>query len=164
MKATKLLKKAIKLKKKNTFFSKRIAHILILILRYIFAFEAYVSEKTEVGEDVIFKHNGLGCVLHPSAIIKKNCWIYQNVTIGASTRYKNGKLDNTDAPIIGENTVIYAGASIVGPIKVGRNCVIGTNCVITKNIEDNMLVYGNPAIIKERKEGIEYITPKNFGK
>ncbi|OJG73269.1 hypothetical protein RV12_GL000676 [Enterococcus quebecensis] len=84
------------------------------------------------------------------------------MTIGANTRYRNGVLDNTGAPTIGSNTVIYSGAVIVGPITVGENCVIGANTVVSKNIPSNSIVYGNPAIVKEIKEGIDYITPKSL--
>lgn len=159
MKATKLLKFAIYLSYiRLKFFS----HLIILILRYLFAFEAYVNENTKIGNGIQFKHNGLGCVIHPSVTIGDNCWIYQNVTIGANTRYKNGKLNNTGAPTIGKNTVIYSGAVVVGPIKIGENCVIGANAVITKDIPTNSVAYGNPVIIKERQAGIDYITPKEY--
>lgn len=156
MKATKLLKLAIKTNRNH----KYIAHIYILILRYLFSFEAYIDENTVIGENVEFKHNGLGCVIHRSSVIKDNCWIYQNVTIGANTRYVNGRIDNVGAPIINENTVIYSGAVVVGPITVGKNCVIGANTVVSKNIPDNSIVQGNPAIVKKRNEYTEYINFK----
>ncbi|MGX7245840.1 serine O-acetyltransferase [Enterococcus quebecensis] len=159
MKATKLLKFAIYLSVRNFNF---LSHLIVLILRYLFAFEAYVNKHTKIGGNVQFKHNGLGCVIHPRINIGDNCWIYQNVTIGANTRYRNGVLDNTGAPTIGSNTVIYSGAVIVGPITVGENCVIGANTVVSKNIPSNSIVYGNPAIVKEIKEGIDYITPKSL--
>ncbi|EOI00177.1 hypothetical protein UAW_00191 [Enterococcus haemoperoxidus ATCC BAA-382] len=98
MKATKLLRFAIYLSCKRL---KIFSHLIILILRYLFAFEAYVNENTKIGNDIQFKHNGLGCVSHP------------RVTIGANTRYMNGKLNNTGTPIIGKNTVIYSGAVVV---------------------------------------------------
>ncbi|WP_430603297.1 serine O-acetyltransferase [Enterococcus sp. DIV0724b] len=159
MKATKLLRFAIYLScKRLKFFS----HLIILILRYLFAFEAYVNENTKIGNDIQFKHNGLGCVIHPRVTIGDGCWIYQNVTIGANTRYMNGKLNNTGAPIIGKNTVIYSGAVVVGPINIGENCVIGANTVISKDIPPNSIAYGNPAIIKERHEKVDYITPKEY--
>lgn len=158
MKATKLLKLAIRLKKRNNVFS----HLCVLILRYIFSFEAYVSEKTYIGENVQFKHNGLGCVIHPTVKIGDNCWIYQNVTIGANTRYKNGELDNTGAPIIGENTVIYSGAVIAGPVHIGEGSVIGANTVVTRDVPPKSIVYGNPMIVTKVKDGVDFITPKYF--
>src|SRR5699024_4948219 len=99
---------------------------------------------------------------HPAVIIKDNCWIYQNVTIGANTRYKDGKLNNTGAPIIEHNTVIYSGAVIAGPIVVGANSVIGANCVVTRDVPANSLVYSSSAQVSKIKEGVEYITPKSF--
>ena len=56
-------------------------------------------------------------------------------------------------PIIGSNNIIYAGAVIVGGIKIGNNCVIGANSVVTQDIPDNSLVAGIPArVIKTLDE------------
>lgn len=154
MKATKLLKLSIKLRKK----SKLLSHFIVLILRYVFSFEAYISEKTIIGDNVQFKHNGLGVVLHHA---KDNCWIHQNVTIGSNIKYSEGILSNSGAPIIEENTIVYAGAVIVGPITIGSNCVIGANSVVTRDVPSNSLVYGNPAIVKKIKNDISYSSKRN---
>ena len=37
------------------------------------------------------------------------------------------------------------GASILRGVKVGQNCVIGTNSVVTKDVPDNAVVGGVPA-------------------
>ena len=48
-------------------------------------------------------------------------------------------------PTIGDNVTIYAGACVIGGIKIGNNVVIGANAVVTKDIPDNSVVVGNPA-------------------
>ncbi len=50
---------------------------------------------------------------------------------------------------IGAGTWIGINACIIGA-SVGKNCVIGANSVITKNIPDYCIVGGNPAIIIKR--------------
>ena len=70
--------------------------------------------------------------------IGKNCYIFQNVTIGY--------LNETDKPTIGDNVTIYAGAKILGNVKVGDNCIVGANAVVVKDVPDNCNVVGVPGI------------------
>lgn len=123
----------------------------MILLRLVFSFDVCVKEQTKIGSNVVFKHNGLGCVIHFRTTIEDNCWIYQNVTIGASTKYIDGKITNIGAPIIKENTVIYSGAVIVGPITIGANSVIGANCVVNRDIPPGSIVFGNPLVIKKKE-------------
>ena len=72
-------------------------------------------------------------------MVGKNTLIYQNVTLGRIG------LDNQDAPVIGDNCVIGAGACILGKIHIGDNVKIGANAVVTKDIPDNCTAVGVPA-------------------
>lgn len=46
---------------------------------------------------------------------------------------------------IGDNTFIGMKACIMPGVKIGKNCIIGTNAVVTKDVPDNMVAAGNPA-------------------
>lgn len=48
---------------------------------------------------------------------------------------------------IGDNVFIGVGAIILGDVTIGNNCIIGSGAVVTKDIPDNSIVVGNPAII-----------------
>lgn len=48
---------------------------------------------------------------------------------------------------IGENTVIGMGANIVENVKIGKNVVVGAGSLVTKDVPDNVVVYGVPAKI-----------------
>lgn len=77
--------------------------------------------------------------------IGKNVSIFQQTTIG----YSHG-----GCPIIGDNVWIYAGAKILGKIRIGNNAVIGANAVVTKDVPDNAVVVGAPGrVIRIKKEG-----------
>lgn len=108
-----------------------------------------VSIEAEIGKETVFFHRGIGCVIHPKAIIGERCKIFQGVTIGSKWSDSNCL---GDAPHIGNNVMIGAGAVIIGNISIGDNTIIGANAVVTHNIPANSLALGVPARIKNRKE------------
>lgn len=88
---------------------------------------------------------------HPVAIVigdgvklGKNVTIYQSVTIGGA---RIGDANAGNYPHIGDDTVIFSGAAIIGAVKIGKNCVIGANSVVTKDIPDGCIAAGAPARI-----------------
>lgn len=97
-----------------------------------------------LGENVVFQHNGLGCVIHSKAEIGEDTVIYQNVTIGG----RNGR----GHPVIGCNCFIGAGACILGGVTIGDNCMIGANATVIDDIPNNSTVVGPKAHIVERKD------------
>lgn len=74
----------------------------------------------------------------------KNLSVYQHVTIG-----KNPK-DHDLLPTIGDNVSIYAGAILMGNIKIGNNVEIGAGSIVTKDVPSDSVVVGNPARIIRR--------------
>ena len=61
-------------------------------------------------------------------------------------------IDGRKAPIIGNNVDIGANVSIIGPVNIGDNVIIGAGSVVVKNISSNKIAVGNPA--KEVKENL----------
>lgn len=45
---------------------------------------------------------------------------------------------------IGDMSTIYSGVSIRNRVKIGKRTVIGMGSVVTKDIPDNVIAYGNP--------------------
>ncbi len=74
--------------------------------------------------------------------IGRNCWINQQVTIGFSTR--------DDAPTIGDDVSIYAGAIIIGRVSIGDRSKIGAGAVVVGSVPPDCTVVGNPARIIRR--------------
>jgi serine O-acetyltransferase len=82
----------------------------------------------ELGRRVIVEHQG-GIVVHGAAAIGDDSIVRQGVTIG------NRRLDRLDdAPRIGRNVNIGAGAVIVGAITVGDGANIGANAVVVRDV------------------------------
>lgn len=80
--------------------------------------------------------------------------------INASDRFENPKEDGSftfcktrTAPVvIGNNVWIGGGAILLPGITIGDNVVIGAGSVVTKDIPDNTVAYGDPCrVIRESR-------------
>ncbi len=99
-----------------------------------------------LGKGVIFEHQH-GIVIHGNSVIGDGCIIRQGVTIG--NRYQNKPFD---APKLGNNVNVGAGAKILGSVSIGNNVTIGANAVVLNDIEAGATAVGIPAkIIKTVK-------------
>ncbi|GHU47020.1 serine acetyltransferase [Spirochaetia bacterium] len=94
-------------------------------------------------KSVRFAHHARGCTV-VAAKIGKNVVIFQNVTIGSNMRYNKvqNKWENVGTPILAENVIVADGSKILGPVIIGENTVIGAGAIITKNIPANSVAYG----------------------
>ena len=68
--------------------------------------------------------------------------IHQNVTFGALRFDPETRLGIPCQQIVGKNTIIGAGAKILGDVIIGENCTIGANAVVTKDVPSNTTVVG----------------------
>lgn len=96
-----------------------------------------------IGERFFIDH-GTGVVIGETSVIGRNVKIYQGVTLGALSFPKDGcgmlLRDVRRHPTIGDNVTIYANASVLGPITVGSNSVVGSNAWIKEDIPENSRV------------------------
>lgn len=95
--------------------------------------------------NIIFRHP-IGIVIGGGAVLKKGVIIHQNVTLGAITFGEDRRGIDCNQ-IIEENTIICAGAKILGDVKIGKNCIIGANAIVTKNIPSGKKVVGYNKIL-----------------
>ena len=98
-----------------------------------------------IGERVFFDH-AMGVVIGETAEIGDGCTIYQGVTLGGTTLYKNVKRH----PTLGKDVVVGAGAKVLGGFVVGDGAKIGSNAVVTKPVPSGATAVGNPARIIEQ--------------
>lgn len=111
-----------------------------------------IAQTATVGEGT---HINPLCVLAPFAQVGKLVTINRGVTIGHHTQIADFCTIAPSASIaghceIGSHTSIGIGATILDYIKVGKNTIVGAGSVVTKNLPDNVVAYGNPAkIIRE---------------
>ena len=97
----------------------------------------------------LFIDHGTGIVIGETTIAGKCLKLYQGVTLGALSLKDGSKIRGVKRhPTIGENVIIYAGASILGDIKIGNNVTVGSNVFITESIPDNVKVlFSKPSLV-----------------
>jgi serine O-acetyltransferase len=85
-----------------------------------------------------FIDHGTGVVIGETAVIGEHVRLYHGVTLGAKRFLvdEDGMLvkGNARHPIVEDDVVIYAGATILGRITIGRGSVIGGNVWLTKDV------------------------------
>jgi serine O-acetyltransferase len=77
---------------------------------------AEIDPSSNIGPGFQIVHS-VGLVIGPEVITGRNFRIHQNVTIGMRVRQSNGRI----TPSIGDDVTVFAGAAILGPIKIGDN-------------------------------------------
>ncbi|MDR1661976.1 MAG: serine O-acetyltransferase [Azoarcus sp.] len=95
-----------------------------------------------IGRRVFIDH-GAGVVIGETAVVGDDCTIYQGVTLGGVTLYRNTKRH----PTLGRGVVVGAGAKVLGGFEVGDGAKIGSNAVVLKSIPAGATVVGNPGRI-----------------
>jgi serine O-acetyltransferase len=103
-----------------------------------------IHPGAQIGPSFFIDH-GTGVVIGETAVIASRVRLYQGVTLGA----KNFPADEAGVllkaiprhPIIEDDVVIYAGASILGRVTIGQGSIIGGNVWLTHDIAPGSRVF-----------------------
>jgi len=91
-----------------------------------------------------FIDHGTGVVIGETAILGARVRIYQNVTLGAKSFPTDGDghllKGQPRHPIVEDEAVIYAGATVLGRITIGRGAVIGGNVWLTRSVAPGSVI------------------------
>ena len=93
--------------------------------------------NVKIGKNLIICHHN-GIVIGEKVEIGDNCRIYHQVTLGQ----KDNKY-----PVVKDNVTLFPGCKIIGNITIGNNSIVAPNSVVIKDIPDNAVVSGIPAVI-----------------
>jgi serine O-acetyltransferase len=132
----------------------RIAHILyeldVPLLPRLLAADAHrrtgidINAGAQIGREFFIDH-GTGVVIGETAIVGNRVTLYQGVTLGA----KSFPVDKSTGrlvkglprhPIVEDDVTIYASATVLGRITVGRGSIIGGNVWLTHSVPPNSRV------------------------
>lgn len=96
-----------------------------------------IHPGAQIGRSFFIDH-GTGVVIGETAIIGERVRIYQAVTLGAKrfNTDESGQLlkGQPRHPIVEDDVVIYAGATILGRVTIGKGSTIGGNVWLTRSV------------------------------
>ena len=109
----------------------------------------FIENDVRIGNDVTIKS---GVQIWDGITIEDNVFIGANVTFCndryPKSRAKEWKLEGI---LIKKGAMIGAGSTILPGITIGTDAIVGAGSVVTKDVADDTVVYGNPATVRERK-------------
>jgi len=108
----------------------------------------------ELGESVFINFN---CVILDGAPVK----IGHHTLLGPSVQIytpqhpmnyleRRATVESAHAVTIGDDCWIGGGAIICPGVTIGNRCIIGAGSVVTKDVPDDSLAVGNPAVVKRK--------------
>ena len=107
--------------------------------------------KMTVGEHTAFAYKVVPDIMYPEYI-----HIGHNSIVGYNTvlltheflvdEFRTGKI------YIGNNTMIGANVTVLPGVTIGSNVKVGAGCIVTKDIPNNALAYGNPLQIVSQRD------------
>lgn len=113
-----------------------------------------IHPGARIGKRFFIDH-GTGVVVGESTVIGDNVSLYQGVTLGALSPMKGQSLRNTKRhPTIGDDVIIYAGATILGgETVIAKGCTIGGSVWLTKSVPpDTTVLMCDCELVYKQKE------------
>jgi serine O-acetyltransferase len=107
----------------------------------------HIKSNISPGAGLMIDH-GSGIVIGESATVGTNCSFLHGVTLGST-----GKERGDRHPKVGNDVLIGCNATILGNIRIGNCCKIGSGSLVLKALPDGVTAVGNPAKIVGRSTG-----------
>ena len=121
-----------------------LARFISTLARWFTGVEIHPGAK--IGRRFFIDH-GMGVVIGETAEIGDDVTMYHGVTLGA-TCWTKGKRH----PSVGDGVVLGAGATILGPIRIGDHARVGANAVVTQTVLASTTVAGIPARVVDKEQ------------
>ena len=112
-----------------------------------------IHSNTEIAPSAHIAHGifiNSGVVIGSHAKVGNHCLLHTNVAIDYSAKLGDlvqvgaGSVVGSEA-VIEDNVFIGSGVTIVPGVTVGKNARIGAGSVVVSNVEEDAMVFGNPA-------------------
>jgi sugar O-acyltransferase (sialic acid O-acetyltransferase NeuD family) len=112
---------------------------------------AVVGRGSIINKSVVVEADariGKECVLHAGTVIEHDCQIKSQCNLAPGVILSGGVT-------IGELTTIFSGTIVAPGVKIGKNSVIGAGSLVLQDIPSNVLAYGRPAQVVEKRASVK---------
>ncbi|HVA76725.1 MAG TPA: serine O-acetyltransferase EpsC [Candidatus Binataceae bacterium] len=138
-------------------------HHLKLLARLVSEFSRWLTgieihPGATVGRRLFIDH-GMGVVVGETAEIGEDVLIYQGVTLGGTSLKKEKR-----HPTIEDHVMISAGASVIGPVRIGRGSRIGAGAVVVSSAPPYSTIVGIPGKVIEGESARHDVAELEHGK
>lgn len=123
-----------------------------------------IHPGTTIGKGFFIDH-GTGVVIGETAVLGENCKLYQGVTLGALSfpHDDRGQIIRGQKrhPTLEDEVIVYANATILGDITIGKSATIGGNIFVTNSVPPGSTVTAKKAELKYRNRPNDLNRGKN---
>lgn len=135
----------------------------VILSSFVNLYECAIGQRTMIGAFVEIQKNatiGSFCKISSHSFICEGVTIKDKVFVGHGVRFCNDKYPRACTPegkpktdadweclktFVDEWASIGSSVTILGGVKIGRGAIIGAGSVVTKDVEECAIYYGNPA-------------------
>lgn len=109
-----------------------------------------IGQNVVIGPDVVV---GNGCKIQNNVSVYKGVTLEDDVFCGPSMVFTNvynprahiRRMDEARPTLVRQGASLGANATIVCGVTIGRYAFVGAGAVVTRDVPDHALVFGNPA-------------------
>ena len=119
---------------------------------------ARVAKYAEIGQGSCILTGGVvenDSILGEGVLLNLNALVCHDCKIGDFVEISPGAVLTGECQVE-DYSFIGAGAILRPKVKIGKNVVIGAGAVVTKDIEDNSLAIGVPAVVIKKREPLVF--------
>lgn len=134
---------------------KLVARIVSEVSRFFTGIE--IHPGATIGRRLFIDH-GMGVVMGETTEIGDDVLIYQGVTLGGTSLKKEKR-----HPTIEDHVMVSAGASVIGPVRIGRGSRIGAGAVVVSSAPPYSTIVGIPGKVIEGESARQDVAELEHG-
>lgn len=125
-----------------------------------------IGDNVSVGTLSVVEHHVLiedGARIHTQVFVpeystlRRNSWLGPNVVLTNAMYPKSPNVkEELKGPTIEAEAIVGANSTLLPGVRIGENAIVGAGSVVTKDVENETVVCGNPAKFLKKKSNLPY--------